>query len=170
MHAYDTKDLEAAVRIARVLLFARWTRAGHLNPVKRGGRLHYSFQDLIVLRTASALRAANIPAKRINRTLETPARHHCPTAPPSTSCPSPRLGNRIAIREGKMLWESDPGQYALALDIDVEKGGLHVLNAGHAPSMTTAPRCSADGAVTRRRSQVWRKTIPRPRRSPTRSA
>ncbi len=27
-----------------------------------------------------------------------------------------------------MLWESDSGQYVLALDIDEEKGGLHVIS------------------------------------------
>jgi tetratricopeptide (TPR) repeat protein len=37
------------------------------------------------------------------------------------------LGNRIAIREGATLRESDSGQYALALEIVEEKGRLHVI-------------------------------------------
>jgi tetratricopeptide (TPR) repeat protein len=37
------------------------------------------------------------------------------------------LGDQIAIREGKLLWESDSGQYVLELDIGEEKGGLHVI-------------------------------------------
>ena len=37
------------------------------------------------------------------------------------------LGNRIAIREGQSLRESDTGQYALALDIVEEQGRLHVI-------------------------------------------
>src|SRR5579872_6770215 len=69
MHAYDTKDLKRLFGLPANAVRSL-QKAGYLNPVKRGGRLHYSFQDLIVLRTASALRAANIPAKRINRALE----------------------------------------------------------------------------------------------------
>src|SRR5882757_182555 len=69
MHAYDTNDLKRLFGLSAAAV-RTLARAGHLNPVRRAGRLHYSFQDLIVLRTASALRAANIPAQRINKTLE----------------------------------------------------------------------------------------------------
>src|SRR5277367_7172228 len=68
MHAYDTKDLKRLFGLPAAAVRSL-ARAGHLTPVRRAGRLHYSFQDLIVLRTASALRAASIPAQRINRTL-----------------------------------------------------------------------------------------------------
>src|ERR1700684_4058809 len=68
MHAYDTKDLKRLFGLPAAAVRSL-ARAGHLTPVRRAGRLHYSFQDLIVWRTASALRAASIPAQRINRTL-----------------------------------------------------------------------------------------------------
>ena len=42
------------------------------------------------------------------------------------------MGNQIAVREGKLIWESDSGQYVFALDADAEKGGLHVIS--RAPS------------------------------------
>jgi DNA-binding transcriptional MerR regulator len=126
MHAYDTKDLKRLFGLPATAIRSL-ERAGYLNPVKRGGRLHYSFQDLIVLRTASALRAANIPAKRINRALER-LRASIPEGSSLNRLSLTALGDRIAIREGRMLWESDSGQYALALDIDLEQGGLHVLS------------------------------------------
>ena len=66
MHAFDTKDLKRLFGIpasqVRSLI-----RAGHIHPLKKAGRLSYSFQDLIVLRTAGSLRAAKIPAHKINR-------------------------------------------------------------------------------------------------------
>jgi len=62
MHAYDTKDLKRLFGLPAAAVRSL-ARAGHLTPVRRAGRLHYSFQDLIVLRTASALRAASIPAQ-----------------------------------------------------------------------------------------------------------
>jgi tetratricopeptide (TPR) repeat protein len=129
MHAYDTKDLKRLFGLPAAAVRSL-ARAGHLSPVRRLGKLHYSFRDLIVLRTASALRAANIPAQRINRTLQR-LRAELPAELPAGETLNKRsltaLGNRIAIREGKMLWESDTGQYVLALDIDEEQGGLHVL-------------------------------------------
>jgi len=124
MHAYNSKDLERLFGLPASAVRSL-ARAGHISPVKRGGRLHYSFQDLLMLRTASALRSANISAHRINRTLQT-FRATLP-AGGLTKRSLSALGNQIAIREGRMLWESDSGQYVLELDIGEEKGGLHVI-------------------------------------------
>src|SRR5580692_11941893 len=125
MHAYNTKDLERLFGLPASAVRSL-TRAGHINPVKRGGRLHYSFQDLLMLRTASALRSARISARRINRTLQTLRS----TLPAGASLDQRSLtapGNQIAVREGKVLWESESGQYVLALDIGEARGGLHVI-------------------------------------------
>ena len=134
MHAYNTKDLERLFGLPASAVRSL-TRAGHISPVKRAGRLHYSFQDLLMLRTASALRSAKISAHRINRTLQT-LRSTLPTNQRSLTA----LGDQIAVREGKLLWESDSGQYVLALDIGEEKGGLHVI-----PRQTAAVQ-TADSA------------------------
>ena len=51
MHEFDSKDLKRLFGIpasqVRSLI-----KAGHISPLKKAGRLSYSFQDLIVLRTA----------------------------------------------------------------------------------------------------------------------
>ncbi len=131
MHAYNTKDLERLFGLPASAVRSL-TRAGHIAPIKRGGRLHYSFQDLLMLRTASALRSANISATKINRTLQT-LRATLPPGAGLNKRSLTALGNQIAIREGKMLWESESGQYVLALDIGEEKGGLHVISRPSAP-------------------------------------
>ena len=125
MHAYNTKDLERLFGLP-LSAIRSLTRAGHINPVKRGGKLHYSFQDLLMLRTASALRSASISAQRINRTLQT-LRSTLPVGESLDKRSLTALGNQIAVREGKLLWESESGQYVLALDIGEAKGGLHVI-------------------------------------------
>ena len=130
MHAYNTKDLERLFGLPASAVRSL-TRAGHISPVKRGRRLHYSFQDLLMMRTASALRAANISAHRINRTLQT-FRAALPTGAASNKRSLTALGDQIAIREGKLTWESDSGQYVLALDGE-ETGGLHVISRPIAP-------------------------------------
>ncbi len=68
MHEFDTKDLKRLFGISASQVRAL-IRAGHIRPLKQSGRLRYSFQDLLVLRTAGALRAAKIPVQKINRTL-----------------------------------------------------------------------------------------------------
>ena len=125
MHAYDTKDLERLFGLPASAVRAL-ARSGNIDPVRRAGRLHYSFQDLLVLRTASALRAANISPQRINRTLQK-LRSALPVGSALNRLSLTALGNRIAIREGQTLRESDSGQYALALEIVEEKGRLHVI-------------------------------------------
>ena len=141
MHAYNTKDLERLFGLPASAVRSL-ARAGHISPVKRGGRLHYSFQDLLMLRTASALRSANISAQRINRTLQT-FRATLPADEALNKLSLTALGNQIAIREGKMLWESETGQYVLALDIGEAKGGLHVI----ARPAAAAPAASSAGEL-----------------------
>jgi tetratricopeptide (TPR) repeat protein len=125
MHAYDTKDLERLFGLPASAVRAL-ARAGNIQPVRRSGKLHYSFHDLVVLRTASALRAAKISSQRINKTLQE-LRSALPEGSALNKISLTALGNRIAIREGKSLRESDSGQYALALEIIEEKGRLHVI-------------------------------------------
>jgi tetratricopeptide (TPR) repeat protein len=146
MHAYDTKDLKRLFGLPATTVRSL-ERAGYLNPVKRAGRLHYSFQDLIVLRTASALRAANIPAKRINRTLER-LRAGMPEGTVLNRLSLTALGDRIAVRDGRMLWESESGQYVLALEIDLEQGGLHVLETPAAAARGSAAAAPAEPALS----------------------
>jgi tetratricopeptide (TPR) repeat protein len=125
MHAYDTKDLERLFGLPASAVRAL-ARAGNIHPVRRAGKLHYSFQDLVVLRTASALRAAKISPQRINKTLQE-LRSALPEGSALNKVSLTALGNRIAIREGQTLRESGSGQYALALEIVEEKGRLHVI-------------------------------------------
>jgi tetratricopeptide (TPR) repeat protein len=124
MHEFDSKDLKRLFGIPASQIRAL-IRAGHIHPLKKAGRLSYSFQDLIVLRTAGSLRAAKIPAQRINRTLRA-IRQSLPGELPLSGLSITAIGDRIVVREGRALRESDSGQYTLALDV-IERGGDLVL-------------------------------------------
>src|ERR1700729_1097271 len=126
MHAYDSKDLERLFGLPASAVRAL-ARAGNIHPVRHSGKLHYTFHDLVVLRTASALRAAKISSQRINKTLQE-LRSALPEGSALNKISLTALGNRIAIREGQTLRESESGQYALALEIVEEKGRLHVIS------------------------------------------
>jgi tetratricopeptide (TPR) repeat protein len=126
MYAYDAKDLKHRFGIEASAVRSL-TRAGHIHPVRQKGRTHYSFQDLIVLRTATALRAAKIPARGINRTLRK-IRDSLPDGMPLSGLSIIVLGDRIAVREGQQVWESESGQYALALEITGEASALKMID------------------------------------------
>src|SRR5580658_4984892 len=120
---FDSKDLKRLFGIpashVRTLI-----RAGHIRPSKKAGKsgkLAYSFQDLIVLRTLGSLRAAKIPTKRINRTLRE-IRSSLPGELPLSGLSIVAVGDRIVVREGRSLRESETGQYTLALEV-IEQGG-----------------------------------------------
>jgi tetratricopeptide (TPR) repeat protein len=136
MHAYDTKDLERLFGLPASAVRAL-ARAGNIHPVRRSGKLHYSFHDLVVLRTASALRAAKISSQRINKTLQE-LRSALPEGSALNKISLTALGNRIAIREGQTLRESESGQYALALEIVEQKGRLHVISRQEPPGAAAA--------------------------------
>ena len=147
MHAYDTKDLERLFGLPASAVRAL-ARAGNIQPVRRSGRLHYSFHDLVVLRTASALRAAKISSQRINKTLQE-LRSALPEGSALNKISLTALGNRIAIREGQTLRESESGQYALALEIVEEKGRLHVITRDAVPALgnSEGPGATGPGAT-----------------------
>jgi tetratricopeptide (TPR) repeat protein len=127
MQEFDSKDLKRLFGIpashVRSLI-----RAGHISPAKKSGKsgkLIYSFRDLIVLRTLGSLRAAKIPTKRINRTLRE-IKSSLPGELPLSGLSIVAVGDRIVVREGRALRESDTGQYTLALEF-IDEGGALVM-------------------------------------------
>ena len=70
MHVYGTRDLQRLLGIGPSAVRS-FIRAGHVKPRKGArGRLQFSFQDLIILRTARTLSGANVPTRRLNRCLK----------------------------------------------------------------------------------------------------
>ena len=72
---YGVRDVEKLLRLPRSTIRAL-IAAGFVSPARgpRGAWL-FSFQDLIVLRTAQALAAANVPQRRITRSVRELRRH-----------------------------------------------------------------------------------------------
>jgi tetratricopeptide (TPR) repeat protein len=101
--------------------------AGFVSPA-RGPRnaWRFSFQDLIVLRTAQALAAAKVPAKRITRSLKE-LRRHLPVAMPLSGLSIGAVGERVVVKEGASRWQAESGQYLLAFEGDPAAGALKVI-------------------------------------------
>ena len=134
MHAFGTKDLVGLVGISRSRIRAL-IRAGHVRPGRgRRGELRFSFQDLIILRTAKALAAASIPVRRINQSLRQ-LQASLPPEVPLSGLSITSIGDRIAVREGLQQREIDSGQYVLALNIVNDGGKVRIID--HSARATT---------------------------------
>lgn len=102
-------------------------RAGFVAPT-RGPRnaWRFSFQDLIVLRAAQALVAANVPARRISRSMKD-LRQRLPASMPLSGLSIAAEADRVVVREGANRWRPDSGQYLLAFEGSPTDGSLSVL-------------------------------------------
>jgi tetratricopeptide (TPR) repeat protein len=129
---FGVREVERLLRLPRRTIHGL-IRAGFVSP-SRGARGAYvfSFQDLIVLRTAQALAAANVPAKRITRSLKE-LRRHLPESMPLSGLAIGAVGERVVVKEGASRWQAETGQYLLAFEGDPVAGDLRVIEQKTAP-------------------------------------
>ena len=120
------RDVERVLRLPRSTIQGL-IRSGFVQPT-RGPRRQYrfSFQDLIVLRTARALAQAKVPSRRILRALED-LRQHLPDTAPLSGLSIRAIGDRVVVREGQSHRQVDDGQYVLDLDVSFAHGELRVV-------------------------------------------
>jgi tetratricopeptide (TPR) repeat protein len=119
--AYGVRDVERLLGLSRGTIQAL-VRAGFVAPARGArGEYRFSFQDLILLRTAGALSAANVPARRITRSLKA-LRRRLPETVPLSGLRICAVGDRVVVAERRGRWQADSGQYLLDLDISVADG------------------------------------------------
>jgi tetratricopeptide (TPR) repeat protein len=136
MHVYGTRDLQRLLGIGPSSVRS-FIRAGHVRPRKGArGQLQFTFQDLIILRTARTLSGANVPTRRLNRCLRE-LRKALPADMPLSGLSITAIGDQVAVREGHQHWDTESRQYLLALDVSVESGEVQVI-AREAPTVTDA--------------------------------
>src|SRR5512134_3027858 len=116
MKSYSTRDVAKLLGLSEAQVRSQ-ARVGYLAP-DRGPRNAYrfSFQDLVLLRAAKALRDARIAPRRIRRALRTLTRQ----LPAGRSLSGMRIsseGDRIVVSDGGATWNPESGQ--LLLDFHV---------------------------------------------------
>lgn len=120
-------------------------RAGLVAPVRgRRNEYRFSFQDVVLLRTAVQLRAAQVPTRRLLPSLAR-LREQLPADLPISGLRITAAGNEVAVRNGEVHWEVQSGQLLLDLEVRPAPGGLHFLprNATDAAEPDGAPPASA---------------------------
>ena len=126
MHSYGLRDVEKLLRLPRNTIRSL-IAAGFVTPA-RGPRnaLLFSFQDLIVLRAAQSLANANIPHRRILRSLRE-LRSRLPEEMPLSGLSIGAIADHVVVREGRNRWRADSGQYVLQFEGDPAQGSLRVI-------------------------------------------
>lgn len=102
--------------------------SGFVTPQRGPRNEHrYSFQDMVLLRTAHALQAARIPPRRIVRALAQ-LRRQLPQTLPLTGLRITAVGDRVTVREGAAQWEAETGQQLLDFElVPVSPADVRVL-------------------------------------------
>ncbi|MFI5317719.1 MAG: tetratricopeptide repeat protein, partial [Myxococcota bacterium] len=94
-----------------------FVRSGLCRPARDGRRYAFSFQELVVLRTAAGLLAQNVPLARVRRALAALVAE----IPPGRALSGLRVfadGKRVAVRDGGTAWEPETGQTLLDFEVD----------------------------------------------------
>jgi tetratricopeptide (TPR) repeat protein len=91
-------------------------RAAQLAPTRDAhGRLRWSFEDLLLLKTTRGLLDAKVPARRIRRLLAS-LRRQLPGDQVLTSVSVYADGRRVVAWDGAARWQPDSGQFLFSFD------------------------------------------------------
>ena len=145
MQTYSVRDLQSMLGISRAVI-GNLIASGFVAP-SRGRRNEYrfTFQDVVLLRTAYSLREAKIPARKILHSLRR-LRAALPDEVPLTGLRISAVGNEVAVQEGNARRHVDSGQLLFDFDVQENPGSVSVLERGgrqkkheHAPARHAAP-------------------------------
>lgn len=125
---YTVRDLVPMLGLSRAAITGL-VSAGYVKPA-RGARneFRFSFQDVVLLRTALELRAAQIPPRRLMRALRELNRQ-LPAEVPRSGLRIRAIGSEVAVREGDAQWDAQTGQFLFDFGIAASGGTLAFLKA-----------------------------------------
>jgi DNA-binding transcriptional MerR regulator len=113
---YATRDVAALLGLS-VPQVRSYIRDGFLSPAQGPrGEYRFSFQDLILLRTAKGLLAAKVPRRRIRLALQK-LHQQLPEGKPLTGVRITAQGHKVVVRDGHELWDPASGQILLDFDL-----------------------------------------------------
>jgi tetratricopeptide (TPR) repeat protein len=142
MSGYSAQDVARMLGLPPRRLRA-YVRSGVLCP-ERGdaGELRFSFQDLLLLRTAEGLVRERVPPRRVAQALRK-LRANLPDARPLTGLQLGAEDQRVVARDGAARWQVESGQVLLDFDRGAAPDAAAAL-----PSLADLPRRRTGGAST----------------------
>ncbi|NSX03178.1 tetratricopeptide repeat protein [Cupriavidus gilardii] len=119
--SFTLKEIETTFGVSRGAV-ASLTRAGLLEPIRGSrGEHKFSFQDVVLIRTADSLKKANVPPRRVTRALQRlKAWSH---DRPLSGVRIAAVGNGVVVSEPHRQWEVETGQLVMELQPSRSKPG-----------------------------------------------
>ncbi len=136
--AYSLRRVQALAGLSRAAV-AGLVAQGFVAPQRGPGHAwRFSFQDLMLLRTARRLQAAQIPPRRIVQALER-LRATLPPDRPLTALRITALGAQVAVRDAQGVFDAASGQRLFEFD-----AAPHLARACTVDLTRPAPAADAD--------------------------
>lgn len=149
MPRYRVREVEKLLRLRRSTIRAL-IEAGFVSPARGPHNAWlFSFQDLVVLRTAQSLAESAVPPKRLLRSMRA-LRRHLPEDMPLSGLSVCAVGDRVVVKQGRSRWQAESGQYLLAFEGDPADGSLSVIErkaAAAKRNFKSAPNNAATNAT-----------------------
>jgi tetratricopeptide (TPR) repeat protein len=116
--AYSVREVSAMLGLSAAQIRS-YANKGFLRP-ERGprGELRFGFHDLVILRTAGELAAANVPQRKVRRVLQR-LREQLPEGRSLTGVRIAADGDRVVVSDGGAMWNPESGQ--VLFDFSVEE-------------------------------------------------
>lgn len=125
------RELQAMLGVSRSVV-SGLVAAGFVTPSRGPGNAYrFTFQDIVLLRTALQLREARIPPRKIITAL-TRLKDALPDALPLTGIRVSAVGSDVAVRTGTSQWDAVTGQLLLDFEVAQIKGDVVFLDSAPA--------------------------------------
>jgi tetratricopeptide (TPR) repeat protein len=130
---FTLRRVQAMLGLSRHIV-AGLIEAGFVTPT-RGQRneWRFTFQDLMLLRTAHTLQAQRIAPRRIVRSLAR-LKSELPAELPLTGLRITAIGADVAVRDRSGQWQSDSGQLLMDFDVAPVAGSVTILERAVSPN------------------------------------
>jgi len=130
---FTLRRVQAMLGLSRTVV-SGLISAGFVAPSRGPRNEHrFTFQDLMLLRTAYALQASKIPPRKILRSLAR-LKASLPATLPLTGLRITAVGADVAVRDRNGHWAADSGQLLMDFEVAPAQGGNSVAFLEHRPA------------------------------------
>jgi len=126
MSVYGVREVATALRMSSRKVY-RLVRSGFVTPLRGPRRrLQFSFQDVLLLKTASGLIAAAIPQRQVTRAVAA-LRRQLPAELPVAGLRIRAVGHRVVVQSLGQTWDAESGQGLFAFDVTAGRASIRVI-------------------------------------------
>jgi tetratricopeptide (TPR) repeat protein len=144
--SYTVRGIEEMLGLSRSVIQGL-VAAGFVSPGRgRRNEYRFTFRDVVLLRTAVELRAAQIAPRKILAALRK-LRATLPAELPLTGLRITAVGNDVTVRDGSAQWQAESGQLVMDFGVDAATGNVSLLRQVPAPRAPKTAEAQADDAA-----------------------